>query len=192
MAAVCFVAVALGAVFLGRTGPVPDADIEPEPSPHFEPRQPAAIAALLEPAPAAPREGDPLKKLPLFAGLDDAALADIRNCVEEVELDAGSYLLRRGDPADSLYVVRGGRLQAVHGDIGSEVVVAELGRGEVIGELGLLIDAPRSASIRAVRDSTLVRLTKAQFNKIADARVLRVLVEELAARLHNAPPPAAS
>ncbi len=192
MAAICFVAVALGAVFLGRTGHAPEAEIDPEPLPQLEPRQPMPIAVLPEPAPAPAREGDPLKKLPLFAGLDDAALADLRNSAEEVELEAGAYLFREGDPADSLYVVRDGRLQAVQGTAGSQVVVRELGRGAVIGELGLLINAPRSASIRAVRDSRLVRLTKAQFNKIADARVLGALVEELAARLHNAPPPATS
>ena len=191
MAAVCFVAVALGAVFLGRTGHVSDADIEPEPSPQVQPRQPASMAALLEPASAAAREGDPLKNLPLFAGMDDAALAELRQSAEEVELDAGSYLFREGDPAHCLYVLRAGRVQVVQGPAGSEVVVRELGRGEVIGELGLLIDAPRSASIRAVRDSTLVRLTKAQFDKIADARVLGALVEELATRLHDAPPPTA-
>ena len=71
-------------------------------------------------------------------------------------------------------------------------MIRELGRGEVIGELGLLIDMPRSASVRAVRDSTLVRLTKAQFDKIADAGVLGALVRELATRLHQTPPPAVS
>lgn len=188
MAAVCFVAVALGAVFLGRTGHEPGAEIEPEPPPQHEPRAPRPMAAHLRAAPVAARDGDPLRNLPLFAGLDDAALAELRQSAEEVELEAGSYLFREGDSADALYVMRDGRVQVLQGD----VMVRELGRGEVIGELGLLIDAPRSASIRAVRDSRLVRLTKAQFDKIADVQVLGALVEELATRLHNAPPPAAS
>nr|WP_245850444.1 MFS transporter [Mycobacterium angelicum] len=191
MAAICFVAVALGAVFLGRTGHVASADVEPEAPPQFEPRQSRPMAAHLQAEPAA-REGDPLKNLPLFAGLDDETLADLRRSAEEIELEAGSYLFREGDPADSLYVVRDGRVQAIQSLAGAQVVVREVGRGEVIGELGLLINAPRSASIRAVRDTTLVRLTKDQFNKIADARVLGALLEELATRLHKTPPPPVS
>jgi predicted acylesterase/phospholipase RssA len=72
----------------------------------------------------------------------------------------------------------------------NDVVLRELGRGDVVGELGLLCDAPRSASVRAVRDSTLVRLTKTQFAKIADSGVLAALVRVLATRLHQNPPPA--
>jgi NTE family protein len=83
--------------------------------------------------------------------------------------------------------VRNGRVQALQ----QGVAIRELGRGDVIGELALLTGAPRSASIRAVRDSTLVRLTKAQFDKIADARVLGALVRALATRLHQLPPPTA-
>jgi predicted acylesterase/phospholipase RssA len=61
-----------------------------------------------------------------------------------------------------------------------------------VGELGFLIDAPRSASIRAVRDSTLVRLTKAEFDKVTDSGVLASLLRVLATRLHENPPPAAA
>ena len=71
----------------------------------------------------------------------------------------------------------------------NDVVVAELGRGEVVGELGLLIHAPRSASVRAVRDSTLVRITRAQFEKIADLGVPGALVRALATQLTRRPRP---
>ncbi|MGO9099614.1 MAG: MDR family MFS transporter, partial [Mycobacterium sp.] len=188
MAAVCFVAVAIGAVFLGHTRRVPVGVVDPEPAPRLRPPAPRPAAAPLEPLPSASRQADLLEDLPLFAGLEAAALANLRRSAEEVELEAGSYLFHAGDAADSLYVVRNGRLQVLQED----VVVRELGRGEVIGELGLLIDVPRSASIFAVRDSTLVRLTKAQFDKIADAGVLAALVRELATRLHQTPPPAVS
>ncbi|ORW14487.1 MFS transporter [Mycobacterium lacus] len=186
LAAVCFAAVAVGAVWLGRTRHVAAGAVEPEPAPHIE--RPAARpaprpAASAEPPAFASRE-DPLGTLPLFAGLDGLALAELRDCAEQVELQAGSYLFHAGELADALFVILSGRLQVLR----DEAVVTELGRGEVVGELGFLINAPRSASVRAVRDSTLVRLTKAQFDRIADAGVLGALVRALATRLYHTAP----
>jgi NTE family protein len=187
LAAICFAAVAIGGVLLGRARHV-DAEVaESEPAPQIEPLAsrpaPPLVSELAEPQSAAAGEVDLLAALPLFAGLDTAALAELRDSAEQVELQAGSYLFHAGEAADSLYVVRHGRLQVLQED----VVGAELGRGEVVGELGLLIAAPRSASVRAVRDSTLVRITKAQFDKIADSGVLGALVRVLATRLHHTP-----
>lgn len=189
MAAVCFVAVAVGALFLGRTGQVATAPVVAKPPPKVEPRSHATAVARHEQVLAVDhRDEDLLESLPLFPGLDADALADLPASAEEVDLTAGSYLFHEGDAADSLYVVCHGRLQAVQ----QGVAIRDVGRGEVIGELGLLTGAPRSAAIRAVRDSTLIRLTKSQFDSIADVRVLGALVRELATRLHQSPPPATS
>ncbi|KAA1247995.1 MFS transporter [Mycobacterium simiae] len=189
LAAVCFAVVAVGAVLLGRANRSGHHTVaEPDPAPRLDlltPRPAPRHAASIELPPATGGE-DPLAALPLFAGLDTVALAELRHCAEQVELAGGSYLFRAGEPSDALYVIRNGRLQVLRDD----VVVTELGRGEVVGELGLLIDAPRSASVRAVRDSTLVRLTKVQFDKITDSGVLSALVRTLATRLHQAPRPA--
>ncbi|WP_096291109.1 MFS transporter [Mycobacterium ahvazicum] len=186
MAAICFVAVAIGALFLGRTGQqATDDAVAATPPPRLEPRSRATAVARHEQVLAVDRKDDLLENLPLFAGLDADALADLRHSAEEIELTAGSYLFHEGDTADSLYVVRNGRVQALQ----QGVAIRELGRGDVIGELGLLTGTPRSASIRAVRDSTLVRLTKAQFDKIADVGMLGALVRSLATRLHQLPPP---
>ena len=188
LAATCFALVAAGALLLGRTRHVAAGD-ELEPRPQLdlsESGSPSVVAPPAEIRPDATGEVDPLGALPLFAGLNPEALAELRDHAEQVELKAGEYLFRAGEASNCLYVVRNGRLQVLHDD----VVLTELGRGEVVGELGLLIAAPRSASVRAVRDSTLVRLTKTQFDKIADSGVLAGLVRVLATRLHQAPPPA--
>jgi predicted acylesterase/phospholipase RssA len=189
LAAVCFALVAIGGVSIGRTGNATPGPDESEPPPKTDLPESHSAPEVGSP-PAEVRSAadgeDPLAALPLFAGLDPVALAELRDHAEQVELEAGSYLFYEGDRSDSLYVVRNGRLQVLQND----VVVTELGRGEVVGELGLLIAAPRSASVRAKRDSTLVRLTKAQFDKIADSGVLEALVRALATRLHQTPPPA--
>jgi NTE family protein len=189
LAAVCFVAVAIGGVLLGRTRHDSAEADGVESAPRLDPpavRSAPRHAAITVTRPTAAGEVDPLAALPLFAGLEPAALAELRDHAEQVDLEAGSYLFRAGEPSDSLYVVRSGRLQVLQND----VVLRELGRGEVVGELGFLVDAPRSASIRAVRDSTLVRLTRAEFDKIADSGVLAALLKVLATRLHQNPPPA--
>ncbi|OMC21816.1 hypothetical protein A5737_22470 [Mycobacterium colombiense] len=190
LAAVCFALVAIGGVLLGRTRHVEAIAGESEPPPQLDSpgsrSAPGVVSLPAEIRPAAYGEVDPLGALPLFAGLDPITLAELREHAEQVELEAGSYLFHAGEASDCLYVVRNGRLQVLQND----VVTTELGRGEVVGELGLLIDAPRSASIRAVRDSTLIRLTKTQFQSIADSGVLEAMVRVLATRLHQAPPPA--
>ncbi|MGH7732937.1 MAG: MFS transporter, partial [Gemmatimonadales bacterium] len=189
LAAVCFALVAIAGVLLGRARNATAGAAEFEPPLHLDPPEsrsaPGVVSLPAEARSATAGEVDPLGALPLFAGLDLATLAELRDHAEQVELEAGSYLFHAGERSDSLYVVRNGRLQVLQND----VVLTELGRGEVVGELGLLIAAPRSASVRAVRDSTLVRLTKAQFDKIADSGVLAALVRALATRLHQAPPP---
>jgi EmrB/QacA subfamily drug resistance transporter len=190
MAAVCFVAVAIGAVCLGRTHQCPTAPVEADPEPVVPCGGPASelVRLPVEPAPSAALGPDSLRELPLLAGLDPVEAAHLHQCAVQVEVHAGSYLFHAGDVSDALYVVRTGRLQMLRDD----VVVGQVGRGEVIGELGLLIDAPRCTTIRAVRDSTLTRITKAQFDEVADAGVLAALVKAMAARLHHASPPSMS
>lgn len=182
LAAICFVAVGIGALSLGRIRPVPAA-VEPPPGPPVAPlgaRRPprpapvASPAAAVAPTPKTSREVNLLE-----------ALRFARPDTQQIELQAGSYLFHAGDVSDALYVVRSGRLQVLAGDGAKDEVVAELGRGQVVGELGVLLDAPRSASVRAVRDSSLMRVTKAEFAKIADAGVLGALAGVLAKRQHQ-------
>ncbi|RFZ64372.1 Multidrug resistance protein stp [Mycobacterium marinum] len=189
LAAVCFAAVAVLAGFLGRTQQGADVAGAPESGVARAPARPQPVTPRPAAAPArlpqTTADGDLLRQLPLFAGLPAATMAELRHHTDEIELQAGSYLFHEADPSDALYVVRSGRLRVVQRDL----VLRELGRGEVVGELGLLIDAPRSASVQAMRDSVLIRLSKAQFNRIADRGVLAALVGTLATRLHTAPPP---
>lgn len=101
-----------------------------------------------------------LAGIELFAPLEEAALSKLAVTAETLHLPGGELLLREGDPADALYVVASGRLQAFVASEGTETLVGEIGRGEVIGEMGILGDEPRSATVRALRDSNLVRFPK--------------------------------
>jgi predicted acylesterase/phospholipase RssA/CRP-like cAMP-binding protein len=124
---------------------------------------------------------------PLFRGVDEAALARLISDSQLLTVRGGDHLFRAGDPAHCLYVVRSGRLRVlVEGDDGPRVV-RELGPGDVLGELALLTDSPRSASALAVRDTDLLALEAARFDELLadDPAFSRALLRTLAGQLQE-------
>lgn len=103
----------------------------------------------------------------LMGSTDPVIVQHVVDRVDWRRLEAGEVLFEQGDVADAAYFVVGGRV-SVHlvDDSGEERLVAELGRGEVVGELGLLDRAPRSATVRAVRDTTLASFSAATFEDL--------------------------
>ena len=128
----------------------------------------------------------------------DGVPTDLRNELAAeaipVELRAGEWLFRAGDPGSSAYLVRTGRLEVVSE---SGVVIGEVKRGDVIGELALLREGARAASVRARRDSELLELRGETFTRLlGDApefavSLTRELAGQLAATRPAAPPPTA-
>lgn len=103
----------------------------------------------------------------MFGVLEPAVLATIMDFVEWVPVRAGTRVFSQGDVGDAAYLVVTGRLRAFRSDErGAEVEVGEIGRAEMAGEMALLEDAPRSATVYAVRDSQLVRFSKAAFDAL--------------------------
>src|SRR5580698_8942202 len=103
-----------------------------------------------------------LRNVQLLAGLDDELLARIEQQVQSVHVKAGDWVLRRGERADCLYILRSGRVEVID-DGPPEVLVRVLRRGDVLGELALLGEGVRSASARARRDTELLRLSREAF-----------------------------
>ncbi|MDL2716713.1 MAG: cyclic nucleotide-binding domain-containing protein [Acidobacteriota bacterium] len=105
----------------------------------------------------------------LFRGLESAVLSEFDQESNWVRLEGGRELFWQGEKADCLYVVVRGRLEVlVSTDSGEERVVERLGRGSTVGEMALLTDEPRSATVRAVRDSELVRVPKDAFFRLLE------------------------
>jgi len=89
------------------------------------------------------------------------AWQDVEARLEWLSLASRETLFRAGDPGDALYVIISGRLRAtITGEDGAERVLEEMGRGELVGEMGVLMGEARSATVTAVRDSELVRLAR--------------------------------
>ena len=121
----------------------------------------------------------------LFGPLDETMLKFVEARVEWVRLHAGETLFAEGDKGEDLYFVLGGRLRAVTGD---NRVLNEMTRGESIGEIALLTGEPRTASVVAVRDSDLVRVSRRAFDEIVDKypkvmqTIARIVVQRLRAK----------
>jgi predicted acylesterase/phospholipase RssA len=99
---------------------------------------------------------------------DDALLHDLESDLEWVVLPGGETLFSQGDPGDALFVLIRGRLRVTaRRSDGAEHVVAEVGPGEAVGEMAVLTGEPRSASVHGIRDSELVRLSRAGFDRLA-------------------------
>jgi signal transduction histidine kinase len=85
--------------------------------------------------------------------------------MEEQHYTSGKILFREGDMGDAMYIVRSGRVAIVKGDFKSPTVLGFRGAGEVIGEMALLEDRPRSASIVVFEDLNLLRISRENFKQ---------------------------
>ena len=176
-AAACFAVVAIGAIALPPYRP-PDLTDEEDlvrrrsalPSPARPVRRPRPSA----PAPSVwqGRESDErlLSEVAVFADLPVELRQTLAEQCRTVRLRFGEWLFRQGDPADAMYVVRSGRLEVLKERAeGEPERLLELGRGSVVGELALLSEAGRGASVRSCRDAVLLRLDREVFETLLRA-----------------------
>ena len=142
-------------------------------------------------APEVPEHQDALltQHLRTFLGdIEPAALTLLRERLAWVEVAGGQTLIEQGAPGDSMYLSVSGRLRAyVRDEEGVPRMVREMGRGQVIGEMSLYTDEPRSASVVAIRDSVLVRLDKAHFAELlaSGSKVSMALTRQIIRRLQT-------
>ena len=131
---------------------------------------------------------------PLFGELPDDLLHDLQGCLNRVAVSAGELLFSAGDPADAIYIILEGRMQVFRETPDEPLPPIDRGPGEVIGEIALLTGDPRSASVRALRDSSAARLSATGLLKVLhrypDAHF--ALTRKLARRLATSARPPAS
>lgn len=121
---------------------------------------------------------------PVFKGLDESARRRVAEQLEWLHLPSGEALIRRGDAADCLYIVISGRLRVfVERGQAQEEALAEIGRGQVVGEMAFLTGEKASATVRAIRDTDVVRFSRDVFDEITRANPLVMVL--VARRLIN-------
>ncbi|MBI4617614.1 MAG: peptidase domain-containing ABC transporter [Planctomycetes bacterium] len=105
-----------------------------------------------------------LAKIEILTLLDPAILDQLALRFELESFRFGEAIFEEGDPGDKFYLVHSGRVRVVKRSDGQDVSVKTLGPGEHFGEVALLEDRPRSATIRSAADTTLLSLKKRDFD----------------------------
>jgi CRP/FNR family cyclic AMP-dependent transcriptional regulator len=108
-----------------------------------------------------------LTRIAIFAGLPERVIDLIARTLRVVHVVPGAQLLREGEHARSMFVVREGELQILkRGRDGAEYKLAVLKAGDVVGEMSLIDIQPRSATARAVGQATLYVLDLAEIGNL--------------------------
>jgi voltage-gated potassium channel len=102
--------------------------------------------------------------VPLFAGLDAARIAEIARLLKRQVVPAQFAVVRRGDPADAMFFIMGGEVQV---DVAPTPV--RLTRGQYFGEIALLRDTVRTATVTTLTECQLLSLDVADFRRLLDA-----------------------
>ena len=113
------------------------------------------------------KKEDGLSESPVFDEIPQEKLSEISGAVQEKVVPAHTVIFQQGDPGDSFYVIKSGKVRAFRKDEdGVETDLSELGPGESFGEMALLTGEPRSANVETIEETCLSVLSKEQFDLI--------------------------
>ena len=130
-----------------------------------------------------------LRRVPLFAHLNDEELSRVSQAVREKSYPKNSVILFEDDPGDALFVVVSGQVKVVLiGEDGREVILAMLQDGDFFGEMSLIDDQPRSAHVIATEEANMLVLRRDDFQTAMDEtpRIALGLLQALSRRLRRA------
>ncbi len=129
----------------------------------------------------------PLHSVALFSDMSEVDIDRICADVTDVALPAGATLFEEGDEGDSAYLVVSGEVEVVKTTEDQQVVLAVHGPGAVIGEMALLREAPRSATVRARQDAALIAIPKDTLDELLETSpgAARAVFRALVARMQD-------
>ena len=123
-----------------------------------------------------------LKTVPLFAGCSKTELRELAMIADEIDLRDGHVLTREGRPGREFFVLIDGTAQVTRKD----EKIADLGSGDWFGEIALITDAPRTATVTATSPVDVLVITDRSFHRVVETmpsialKVLAVVGERLA------------
>ncbi|MEP4378130.1 MAG: cyclic nucleotide-binding domain-containing protein [Alphaproteobacteria bacterium] len=128
-----------------------------------------------------------LRNIPLFAKLEPSKLKLLAFTAERITYEPNQVLFNQGDVGDAAYIIVDGAAKVIVDTPDGELEVASLGRNDFVGEIAILCDVPRTATVRASAKTVTLRITKDLFFRlVAEFPEMSVeIMRELASRLEH-------
>lgn len=126
-----------------------------------------------------------LQRIPLFANVEASKLKLLAFTSERIAFESGQVLFRQGDAGDAAYIIIEGEAEVLVNGASGPIQVAVLGRNEIVGEIAILCDVPRTATIRALQRLVCLRISKDLFLRLINEfpQIAVAVVRELASRV---------
>ena len=132
------------------------------------------------------RSDDLLRAVPLFADLPDGIFEQVSRGSTEIEVPKGETIIREGERAQTAYVVIEGELEVTKLSEGRQVVLSRVGPGEVQGEIALIEDVPRNATVIAITPARLLEIEATAFRALLeDPSFVRSILKTVMRRLRT-------
>jgi CRP-like cAMP-binding protein len=109
------------------------------------------------------QEYELLRRVPFFAEIEPAKLKLLAFMSERVGFDPGRELCHQGDPAEAAYLIIEGEAEIIVDTPGGPITIATLGANDIVGEMAILCDVPRTATVRAKGRLVALRIAKDPF-----------------------------
>jgi len=130
-------------------------------------------------------EVETLRQIPLFAKVDPSKIKLLAFTSERVTFQPGDFICQQGEMGDAAYVIMNGQADVMVNTPSGPITVATMKKNDVVGEIAILINIPRTATIKAASELTTLRITKDQFLRMItefpemSVEMMRVLAERL-------------
>lgn len=126
-----------------------------------------------------------LRRIPLFAKIEPAKLKLLAFTSQRITYKPGDVVFRQGDPGDAAYVIFGGEADVMVDTPTGPLTVARLKQNDFVGEIAILCDVPRTATVQAASELVTLRITKDLFFRLVTdfpqiaIEIMRVLAQRL-------------
>ena len=133
------------------------------------------------------KEVEVLRDVPLFNKIDHTKLKLLAFTSENLTHQDGNFLFREGEPGDAAYIILKAKVSVFIETDKGPVEVAELKRGDVVGEISILCDVPRTASVKAIESVQTLKVTKDTFIHLLTEfpEIAIEIMRDLASRLNK-------